>query len=425
MKITLDGLWRHADFRKLWAAQTVSVFGSMITGTALPFTAILALNASPFEVALLSACNIVPGLLFGPIAGVWVDRMPRRPVMIACDIGRAAILATIPLAYLFDALYLEQLYVAALGASALTMFFEVAYRSYLPSLVAREELLEGNSKLTASSAVSEFGGFSVSGWLVQLVNGPFAVFIDALTFVASAFFVRSIETPEERPQATESVSLRADITEGFAAVIRDPILRAMSGSTLLYSTGFGMFGATYMLFVTRSLGFHPGVLGVIFGIGGISSLIGAILAERSAERLGVGISMIFGLVAMGVSMLFVTAVQGATIGGAVLLIAQQVTGDGAFTVQEVNAVTLRQSITPDRLLGRVNAFVHNVDRGFLLAGTLVGGLLGETIGLRSTLAIGSLLTIAAGLLLAASPVVGVRRADAERDPVPAELPHLP
>jgi predicted MFS family arabinose efflux permease len=302
------------------------------------------------------------------------------------------------------------------------MFFEVAYRSYLPSLVTRDELLEGNSKLTASSAVAEFAGFSVSGWLVQLVNGPFALLVDALTFVTSAFFVGSIDKPEETPEVDgERVDFRADVTEGFAAVARDPLLRAMSGATLLYSLGFGMFGATYMLFVTRELGFNPGLLGVIFGIGGLSSMLGAILAQRSADRFGIGISMFAGLVLMGVSMLFVPAVRGATAAGAALLVAQQVMGDGSFTVQDVNAVSLRQSVTPDRLLGRVNAFMHNVDRGFLLAGTLLGGVLGETLGLRPTLTAGALLTIGAGVLLAFSPVASVRRAPAMRlEPVARE-----
>lgn len=410
-RMKFDGLWRHADFRRLWAAQTVSVFGSMITGAALPFTAILALDASPIEVALLSACNIVPGLIFGPVAGVWLDRLRRRPVMIVCDIGRAALLGTIPLAYVFDALRLEHLYAVALGASVLTMFFEVAYRSYLPSLVSREELLEGNSKLTASSAVSEFGGFSISGWLVQLVNGPFAIFIDALTFVASAFFVRSIDVTEERPKsAGEPLSVRADITEGFSTVARDPLLRAMGASTMLYSLGFGAFGGVYSVFVIRELGFEPGVLGVIFGIGGLSSLAGAVLAERASVRLGVGPSMTLGLAAMGVSMLFIAAARDATIVGASLLIAQQVTGDGAFTVQDVNAVSLRQSITPERMLGRVNAFMHNIDRGFLLAGTLAAGVLGETIGLRITLVLGACMVMAAALVLLISPVIAVRRA---------------
>jgi MFS family permease len=420
MNIKFDGLWRHVDFRRLWAAQTVSVFGSMISGTALPFTAILALDASPFEVALLFACNIVPGLVIGPLAGVWVDRLRRRPVMIAADVGRAALLATIPLAYLFDALRLEHLYVVALGVSVLTMFFEVAYRSYLPSLVAREELLEGNSKLTASSAVSEFAGFSVSGWLVQLVNGPFAVFIDALTFVSSAFFVRSIEAPEERPAASESVNMRADITEGFSAVSREPFLRAMAGATLLYSTGFGLYGAVYMLFVTRELGFHPGVLGVIFGIGGISSLLGAVLAERSSSRFGVGASIWLGLVIMGVSMLLVLGAQGATLAGASLLIAQQVLGDGAFTAQDVNAVSLRQAITPDNLLGRVNAFMHNIDRGFVLFGTLAGGLLGEFIGLRATLTLGGLFVIGAGALVLLTPLASARSPAVTVTPVGGE-----
>src|SRR5688572_13662707 len=170
MRIRFDGLWRHPDFVRLWSAQTISVFGSLITGTAIPFTAILVLDASPREVALLAAANHVPGLIFGVAAGVWVDRLRRRPVMIAADLGRAALVTTIPLAYAFDALTIGHLYAVALSAGMLTIFFDVAYQSYLPTLVSRDELVEGNSKLAATASVSEFAGFSVSGWLVQVFS---------------------------------------------------------------------------------------------------------------------------------------------------------------------------------------------------------------------------------------------------------------
>lgn len=420
-----DGLWRHRDFRRLWAAQTISVFGTMISGTALPFTAILALDASPFEVALLAACRIIPALALGPFAGVWLDRVRKRGVMMACDAGRAALLVTIPLAYLLDALTLEHLFAVALGVSAMSMVFDVAYRSYLPSLVTREELLEGNSKLTASSAAAEFGGFSVGGWLVQAVNGPFAIFIDALSFVWSGAFLRTIEQQEPAPvKPEERTSVRAEIGEGLSTVVRQPLLRAMAGSTALFSVGFGLFGATYMLFVTRELGFHPGVLGVIFGLGGLSSLAGAVVAERAASRIGVGMAMIVGLTMMGVSMFFVPAAQGATIAGASLLIAQQLFGDGGFTMQDVNYMSLRQAITPSHLLGRVNSFFYNLDLVAMLAGTLIGGVLGEIIGLRPTLVVGAALTLAAAAVLVASPIASLRRtppsSDAAAEPLAGE-----
>jgi MFS family permease len=402
--VRFDGLWRHRDFLRLWSAQTISVFGTMISGSALPFTAILALDASALQVAVLTACRMLPGLLIGAHVGVWVDRLMRRPVMIVADIGRAALVVSVPLAYVFDVLTMEQLYVVAFGMGALTMVFDVAYQSYLPSLVSKEDLLEGNSKLTGSSSVSEFAGFSVSGWLVQAITGPGAMLVDALSFVASAAFLRDIEREEPPPiPAREQTSVREEALDGLRSVWRDGVLRALGGATALYSFGFGIFLATYLLFVTRGLGFEPGVLGLIFGLGGLSSLAGAMLAGRAAARFGAGPAMTAGLAAMGLSMLLIPAAPGATVVGAALLIAQQLGGDGGFVVHEVNAVSLRQSIVEERMLGRVNAFMRILEVGLLLAGTIVGGVLAEIIGLRAALTIGGAATVAAALWLFASP----------------------
>jgi MFS family permease len=430
MRIRFEGLWRHPDFVRLWTGQTISVFGSLITGTALPFTAILALNASPIQVALLSASNHVPGLIFGVAAGVWVDRLPRRPVMIAADLGRAALLVSIPIAYVFDALTIWQLYGVALGAGGLTIFFDVAYRSYLPTLVSRDELIEGNSKLAATASVSEFAGFSVSGWLVQIFSGPFAILVDAVSFVVSAVFLRSIRTPEPPPvPAEERVGALAEAAEGMRAVLRDPLLRSMAGATPLASFGVGMFFATYMIFVTRGLGFHPGLLGVIFGLGGISSLFGAVLAGGAARRFGTGPSMIAGIAMMGISMLFIPIARGATVLAAGLLIAQQISGDGMFMVFEINATSLRQAIAPERMLGRVTAFNRMLDLGFTLLGILIGGVIGQTIGLRPALYTGAGAMLAAAAWLLASPVRSVVTAPMTEEPLATALdptvPHPP
>jgi MFS family permease len=426
-RIQLDGLWKHPDFVKLWTGQTISVFGSLITGTALPFTAILTLHASPIQVAILAAANHVPGLVFGMIAGVWVDRLPRRPVMIAADIGRAALLISIPIAYLFDWLTIWQLYLVALSAGVLTIFFDVAYQSYLPTLVTKEELVEGNSKLAATASVSEFAGFSVSGWLVQAFSGPFAVLIDSISFVFSAGFLRSIETPEPPPASVEDrESTLKEAAEGLQAVRRDPILRSMAAATPLAAFGTGRFFASYMIFVTRGLGFHPGLLGVIFGLGGISSLFGAMLAGRLARQWGTGPAMIAGIAMMGISMLFIPLAHGATALAAFLLIAQQISGDGMFMVFEINSISLRQSIAPEHVLGRVTAFSRMLDLGFTLLGILIGGAIGQTIGLRAALFTGAGAMLAAAALLLASPVRDVAAAGAEDEPIATALdPALP
>jgi Na+/melibiose symporter-like transporter len=329
--------------------------------------------------------------------------------MIAADLGRFALIMTVPIAYWFDALTIEQLYAVALGAGVLSMFFDVAYRSYLPSIVSQHELMEGNSKLTASESVAEFSAFSVAGWLVQAFSGPAALLVDAVTFLLSALSLGAIRRPEP-PRARDGpeASVREEAIDGLRTVWDDGVLRGLAGATLFWSLGFGIFSATYMLFVTRGLGFHPGVLGVIFGIGGISSLLGALYAERAAARWGIAAAMIAGAVSMGVSMSLIGVAQGAGAAAAALLIAQQILGDGMFTIYQVSDTTVRQSITPERMLGRVNAFMRMLELGGTLVGIGIGGLIGDQVGLRSALLIGAGLTVAAGLALLASPARHLR-----------------
>jgi len=191
-----DGLWRNGDFLKLWGGETVSAFGSLIGETALQFLAILVLNATPFQIALLAIASNLPGFLGGFVAGVWVDRLHRRPVLIAADCGRALLLGSIPAAALLGVLRIELLYVVAFLVGILTTFFDIAYQSYLPTLLHGDALLEGNSKFAASSAVAEVSGFGIAGWLVQLLTAPVAILADAVSFFVSAFMVAWIRTPE-------------------------------------------------------------------------------------------------------------------------------------------------------------------------------------------------------------------------------------
>ena len=196
LKPDSGSLWRHPDFLRLWTGQTISIFGSMIGGTAMSFTAILYLHATPFQLGLLNALGMLPAFLTGLFAGAWVDRLARRPLLIAADIGRALVLATIPLAAALGGLHIEQVYIVTLLVSVLGIVFELAYQSYLPGLVGKERVLEGNSKLSASAAVAEFGGFSLAGWLVQLFSAPIAVLIDALSFIVSVISLAWIRAPE-------------------------------------------------------------------------------------------------------------------------------------------------------------------------------------------------------------------------------------
>ena len=407
MRFQRTGLWRHADFLRLWGGQTISEFGSFIGGTALQFLAVLVLDSTPFQMALLAAATLLPGFLFGLVAGVWVDRLRRRPILIATDVGRALVLASIPLAWSFDLLRIEQLYLVAFLTGALTFLFDVAYLSYLPSLVRREELVEANSKLAASGAATEVGGFGVTGWLVQLISAPLTILVDAVSFLGSALLVGSIRTPESASSSTgERESVWREIAGGLGVVIGNPLLRATAASAITLDFSMRVFGTVVLLYMVNDLGFQPGVLGMIFAVGGVSSLVGSLVAGRAGHRLGLGRAMILGLVFFGLSALLIPLAQGAMIVVALFLVAQQL-GDGAYIVREVNEVSLRQAITPAPLLGRMNATFRFGGMAAMLIGTVVGGLLGGAIGLRSTLVVGASGTFVSALWLLLSPVRGV------------------
>jgi MFS family permease len=409
MPSRFTGLWRHPDFLKLWTAMTISDFGSMVSGTALSFTAILWLKATPIQLGLLSVANLLPKFMAGLAAGVWVDRVRRRPMMIAADLGRALLLGTIPAAALLHMLRIEQLYVVIFLTGLLTLFFDVADRSYLPSLISREALVEGNSKLTATSSAAEFGAFSIAGWLVQWLTGPIAVLIDSLSFLVSALFLGMIAAPELAPTAHAArQGMKRELLEGLSLVRGNRLLRALAASTLLLGLSGGAIGAVIVAFMVRDLGFKPGVLGMIFAVGGVTSLGGALAAEPTARRLGTGRTLVLGLLFSGLGVLLVPLAHGATLLAGVLLVAQQMITDPAHTLYDINQVSLRQSITPDRFLGRVNASLEFAGIGATLLGALAGGLLGEKIGLRSTLFAGTAGTFLAALCLRFSPVWRVK-----------------
>jgi MFS family permease len=413
-------LWRHPDFLKLWAGQTVSAFGSIVGGTALQFAAILALHASPAEMALLSAANMAPGMLTGLVAGAWVDRLRRRPLLIAADFGRAALLATIPLAAVLGELQIVQLYVVAFLTGLLALVFEVSYQSYLPTLVSRENLVEGNSKVAATASISEVSGFGVAGWLVQLFSAPITILIDAASFVVSALSIWAIRVPEPLPAPPgERQSLRVEIAEGVRIVLGHPLLRALAVSSAIQQVSHGLIGPVYLLYVNQELGFAPGVMGTIFGIGGITSLLGATFAARVTRRLGYGPVMISTLVIASLSVMVVGLAHGVTLFSVVLLVVGQLFPDPSGTIYEINNVSLRQTVTPDRFLGRVNASTQFATLSVALVGTLVGGLVGQLIGVRLTLVLGAATMLVAALWLALTPV---RKLKAIPEAVPATPP---
>lgn len=417
----VDGLWRNPDFVKLWAGETVSDLGSHLGQAALLFTAVIVVHASPLEVGLLSAASLLPQVVLGLLAGVWVDRLRRRPLMITADVARFALLATIPLSYAVASLTIWQLFGVAFGTGVFTVLFDVAYLTYLPTLVEKEAVLEGNSKLAASHAVSEVAGFGLSGWLVQLLNGPTAILIDALSFLASAAAVIGIRKTEPLPKpAREREGVRREIIAGARAIGRQPVLRATAAAQATAGFAFRAYGAVLLLYAIDDLGFKPGVLGLVWAVGGVASLAGAMYAGRAAARLGLGPAMTLGLVGMGAAMLLLPAAHDASFFALMLMTGQQF-GDGLYVIWDVNEVSLRQSITPADVLGRVNAGFRVAFQGAMLAGALAGGVLGEIIGLRMTLVLASCLLMADALIIVLSPVFAIRLVASAPEPAPDAL----
>jgi hypothetical protein len=401
------GLWKNSDFVKLWLGQTVSHFGSGITGIALPLTAVLVLAATPAQMGILGALDGVSVLVIGLLAGVWVDRVRRRPLLIATDLGRAFILSTIPLAALLGVLGIGQLYVVAALAGMLTVIFTVASSAYVPSLILHESLVEGNSKLGMSDALAEIGGPAVAGPLVQLLSAPFAILFDALSFLFSACCLGLIHMPEPHPTTLEQrKSIWTDLIEGLRLVLKNPLLRSLAISAGTFSLFGNFVGALYALYVIRQIGAPPIFLGLLVATGGLSALLGAIMAERVVRRFGLGKTVGIGLFMYGATGLLIPL---AGAGGSVtlalfLLFLSQLLGDASVSIYFIAEVSLRQSLVPANLLGRTNASMQFLSQGVAPLGALLAGILGGMIGLRLTILIGVLGVMLAGTWLLLSPV---------------------
>lgn len=383
------GLLRHSDFRNLWVAQTVSVVGSQFTSVALPLTAVLILQAGPFEMGVLGAAVNAPVLLVGLFAGVWADRLRRRPILIATDLGRALLLGVIPTAALLGVLRMEILYVVALSIGTLSVFFDVAVTSYLPSLVRREDLIEGNSKIQLSHSAAGTVGPGTAGGLVQLFGAPFVLILDALSFLASAAFLWNIRSPEPTPLTVRGTTVWREIYGGMHLVWRQPVLRAMTLATGVGSLGNGIQQAVLVLYIVRDLGVTPVLLGVILAVGSAAAILGAMLAGPVGDWQGPGPVLQWGQLAIaGGSLILALAAGPLAAAVALLLLAHALRGCG-MSLFSVNQIALRQAITPSRLLGRVNATRRVVVFGVGSLGALLGGALGAGIGLQQTLLIGA------------------------------------
>ena len=399
------GLWRDREFGKLWAGETVSLFGTQITLLALPLAAVL-LGASAFEMGMLRAAHWLPFLLIALPAGLWVERRRRLPVLVLSSVAQAVLLSLVPLLAVAGVLGVGHLVAVALAMGSCALFFELAYQSYLPRLVGREDLVEANGKLMASRSVSEVGGPGLGGALVGALSAPVAVAFDALSFLFSAAAMWLIRRPEQaptRPGADERAeeecgetmgTIGRELLEGFRATFGNRYLLAFAGEAATYNVFWNAMEAILLLWAVRELGLSAGKLGLLLAFGSCGALLGALLTGRAARRFGAGKTMIGSAMVSNAGTLMlplappllVAVFGGAWLAPVALGAALFLRGVG-MTGCNVQVYATRQAITPDHLMGRVNAVYSLLSRGFVPVGALLGGALGEVIGLRPALVV--------------------------------------
>lgn len=379
-------LWRNGGFVTLLSGQTISLVGSQVSLLALPLTAVLVLGADPAQMGILRAVEYAPAAIFGLFAGVWVDRIRRRPVLILTDLGRGLVLGSIPLALYLGVRQMSYLYIAGFLVGIFTIFFAVAYQAYLPSLVQRDSLVEANGRLQASESVAGIAGPGLAGTLVQLLTAPIAILVDAASFFISATFMLFIRAPEPKIERRKTGIWR-EIGEGLRASLGHPLLRftlLTSGTCNLFS---GILNSQFVLFAARDLRISPLGLGGIGAISSVFGLLAAILAGWIGAHFGIGRTMVLALLFLGVGWLALPLAQGTPETATLIVAAGASVGAISDGLYNVNAVSLRQLATPLPLLGRVTASGRVVIWGLQPLGALAGGLLGVTIGLRYTLLI--------------------------------------
>jgi len=401
-------LWRHADFVKLWAGQTISVVGSQVTVLALPTIAILTLHATAAQVGLLASLQRLAFPVLALFAGVWIDRVRRRPLMIAADALRAAALLSIPLVAAIGALTLLQLYAVAAIVGVGTVVFDIAYLAYVPSLTGRADLLEANTKLEVSHSGSYLTGPALAGGLIQLVGAAQAILADALSFLVSVATIALIRQTEPSPrfEGHPRLGVLAEIRDGLRLVFGNRILRSMALLLTAGAVGFHLAEPAFFLFAYRNLGLSPGALGLVFAAGGVGALIGAFMVGTVTRFFGLGVTLAITTAGVGAGFLIwplaLLVFPLATLIGAEFLVGV------CDSIYNVSQVSLRQSVTPDRLQGRMTATLRTMFWGAWPLANLAGGILAGVVGAPLTIVIGGLIGMASALIVVFGPLGQLR-----------------
>jgi hypothetical protein len=393
-------------------AQAVSTFGSFITRAALPLLAIIGLKISPAEAALLAAVDLIAAALISQVAGVWIDRLPRRPVLISADLIRALLLGSIPLAAaLFGGVALAHLIAVSAISGMCTTAFDIAERSYLAGLVPAPQLRAVLARVLGIRGAAEFFGFGSAGILIGTIGGPAAIGVDAATYIVSALLITALRVREPRlPTAKQRRSFITEAREGFAQTWAIPILRPLLGGSAAIGLYFGFFRSSYMIYVARTLDLPAEAIGFIIATGGIASFAGGALTERISRALGTGRAISVSLIIVGAGLALVPLAPAASLLGIALLITHQLLSDGFETVWEANQGAIRGRVLPDALQGRANAAFEGISILGRLAGIAVGGALGSSIaGSGAALFGGAAASILAGLAIAVTRLGRIKR----------------
>ena len=401
-------LWSHRDFNRLWLSDTVSQIGNQFTNLSLPILAVLDLHAGAFEIGLLMALQTLFFPILGLFVGVWADRLRKRPIMIVCNLGRMAGLASIPLAFFLSSLTLYQLYAVAAVNGIFTVFFEICYQSYLPVLIDREDLVEGNSKLQTSASGAQVAGPALAGFVYQLVGGAITIAVDAIGYLISALSLISIRKREARPEGnspTGRPDFFAEMKEGIRIVFDNAMLWRITACTATSNFGSAIVGAVFVIFLLNILSFSPVLIGLLGTVGAVGFLLGTVVTPIVTKKLGLGMAIAIPAGITVINMAMPLAIYGHAflIVGAIGLI----TGI-MLPIYNINQVSLRQTIVPDRIQGRMNATVRTINWGTMPVGAIIGGTLGTTVGVIGTILIGGALQGAAVLWIVSKHVIHLK-----------------
>jgi MFS family permease len=401
-----EKLIRHPGFRRLWFGQSISELGSQVTTLALPLAAVLVLHASVFQVGLLTTAGYAAFLLVGLPAGAWVDRLRRRPIMIAADIIRAITLASVPAAYALHVLTLAQLYAVAFIVGVASVFFDVSYMSYVPGLVGVNHVVEANAKLQVTVSLSQVGGPSAAGFLIGALGAPVAFLADAASFVVSVGSLVAIRDREPAPVRADARSLRAEMAEGVTFVAREPILRMIAACTSTWNLFNTAITAIVVVFLVRQVHLHASTIGLVMSAGAIGGVVGGFSASQLRRHLGSArVIWVSGVVTAPFALLIPLTSAGP--GLSFFGVSAFVTSLGSV-VYNVNQASFRQLLCPPPLLGRMNATIRFIVWGTIPLGGLLGGLLGSTLGDRTAIWVAAVGVALAPAWLLASPLLRLR-----------------